>query len=387
MDIVSPLPAIASCLVAVGTCFFLLKIFGVPPAKHRDVSIDGLRGYLALFVFLHHSCIWFFYLQTNLWEAPPSDLYTHFGQSSVILFFMIAGYLYFSKLIDGRTRVIDWGKLYVSRFLRLVPLYLFVMLLLFLVVAYTSNGTLHVPLPRLLKGVLSWLSFTILGSPDLNGVEQTSIIVAKVTWPLPYWWFFYFSLPVLALIVGVIPPFQYIAFSIVSIGCWFMWQPQVIHFLPFVGGIAASLLFRLSAFRRFAVTDISSCICVGCIASAVIFYPIAYEIVPILLLSMAFCLIACGNNLFGSLTHPISRMLGELSYSIYLLHGITLFVTFNFVIGITTAASYEPITYWLWVIGITPILLCLCFVTFRFLENPAIRGTDAVTEWIRLRLM
>lgn len=107
MDPVSPLPALACLLVAMATAFFLVKQFGSPPSLGRYASIDGLRGYLAFFVFLHHSCIWYFFLRTGQWQAPPSNLYNHFGQSSVALFFMITGFLFFSKLIDGRTRSID----------------------------------------------------------------------------------------------------------------------------------------------------------------------------------------------------------------------------------------------------------------------------------------
>lgn len=33
--------------------------------SQRISSIDGLRGYLAFGVFMHHSCIWYFYLRTG----------------------------------------------------------------------------------------------------------------------------------------------------------------------------------------------------------------------------------------------------------------------------------------------------------------------------------
>lgn len=95
MGPVSPLPAIICLLVAIGTSFLLVKRFGVPPAQGRYASIDGLRGYLALFVFLHHSSVWYFFLRTGQWEDPPSNLYTHFGSSSVLLYFMITGFLFF----------------------------------------------------------------------------------------------------------------------------------------------------------------------------------------------------------------------------------------------------------------------------------------------------
>lgn len=388
MDPVSPLPAIICLLVAIATAFLLVKQFGPPPGQGRFASIDGLRGYLAFFVFLYHSCVWYFYLRTGHWTVPPSNLYAHFGESSVLLFFMITGFLFFSKLIDGRTKSIDWGRLFISRFLRLVPLYLFVMLLLFLVVAYLSNGEIKEPISKLLDEAFQWLSFTIPGGPNLNGVANTFTITAGVTWSLPYEWIFYLSLPFLALTVRVIPPLPYIAVSIASIAGLAIWHPPHIHSLilvPFLGGIMASILVRSDSFCRFAARKISSFILLGCIAFTVIFYPSAFEAIPLLLLSIAFTLIACGNTVYGILVSPISRILGEISYSIYLLHGILLFVTFNFILGIGYSRTLSPLTHWFSAIAITPFLVSICFLTFRYIESPAMRSTSKLTAWLRSR--
>ena len=388
MNPVSPFPAIASLLVALATALLLTKKFGAPPDQGRYSSIDGLRGYLAFFVFLHHSVIWYFYLRTGHWVVPPSNLYTNFGQGSVALFFMITGFLFFSKLINGRKREIDWGKLFISRFLRLFPLYLFAMLLLFLTVVYVSHGILNVSFPQFLNGTVKWLGFTMLGAPDLNGIGHTFIIIAGVTWTLPYELIFYFSLPVLALAVRVVPPFPYVVLGIASIvaaAIW--WHPQIYPLLAFVGGIIASFLVRFELFRQFAARKGSSFIALGFIAIAFTVYPSAYAMAPLFLLSMAFALIACGNSLFGLLINPVSRTLGEMAYSIYLLQGIALFVTFNFIVGLPESRALSPIIYWLLILGITPVLVLGCFVTFRLIESPAMRSTTAVTNWLRARFI
>jgi peptidoglycan/LPS O-acetylase OafA/YrhL len=386
VDPVSPLPAIAALGAAIVTTHLIAVRFGAPPDQGRFAAIDGLRGYLAFFVFLHHSSVWYFYLRTGQWRVPPSNLYAHFGQSSVTLFFMITGFLFFSKLIDGRTRGVDWGRLFVSRFLRLVPLYLFAMLLLFSVVALLSNGVLNVPLPKLIRGVIRWLGFTILGSPSLNGIDQTSIIVAQVTWSLPYEWFFYFSLPLLALTVRVIPSLPYVILGIASIVGLSIWHPQTYPLLSFLGGIAASFLVRWNPFRQFAVGRISSLLAIGCIVMAVSAFPSPYGIVPLLLLSLAFSLIAGGCSMFRVLVSPVSRTLGEMTYSIYLLHGIALFIAFTFLVGINEAKNLSPVTHWMLIVGISPILILASFCTFRFIERPAMQSTPAVTAWLRSHL-
>jgi peptidoglycan/LPS O-acetylase OafA/YrhL len=382
---VSPLPAIICVVIAMATCFLLMKRFGKPLTHDRYTSLDGLRGYLAFFVFLHHSSVWYFYLHSGQWELPPSNLYTHFGQSSVALFFMITGFLFFSKLIDGRTREIDWAKLFVSRFLRLVPLYVFAIFTMFLIVVVITHGTLNEPFVQLIKGAIRWLGFTVLGNPDLNGVPHTSTIVAGVTWSLPYELFFYLSLPLLALTVGVKPPAPYLLLGIVTTIGLVYWHPHAHHLFSFTGGIAAAFLVRSAPFRRFASSTLASFVCAVCLLLTVEFYPTAYGNTPLMLLSSAFILIACGNTLFGLLAHPVSRTLGEMAYSIYLLHGLTLFTAFHLLIGSVYASEYSPLVHWCVVAIITPVLVFVSFMTFRLIESPAMLRTKSTTEWLRIQ--
>jgi peptidoglycan/LPS O-acetylase OafA/YrhL len=382
MNPVSPWPAAAALLAAAATAHLLVRRVGAPLALGRYASIDGLRGYLAFFVFLHHSSIWYFYLRTGQWEVPPSHLYTHFGQSSVSMFFMITGFLFFSKLIDGRRKGIDWDRLFVSRFLRLVPLYTFVMLLLFLAVFAASQGKFLEPLPNLLIGAAKWLSF--LGSPPLNGFEHTSTIVPA--WTLRYEWVFYFSLPVLAVTLGGVPPLPYLVLGVailVGVGRYL----DATLLMPFAGGIIASLCCRFEVLRSIAAKHISSFVALGCVAAAIGFYPSAYSAVPLILLSVAFAIIACGNTLFGVLVSPHARTLGEISYSLYLLHGLFLFVTFTFIVGLDNARALSPLLHWALTIAIAPILILSCFSTFKLIERPALQRTDMVTVWFRARVL
>lgn len=387
MDPTSPLAAIASLVVAIVTAFVLTRLFGAPAGHDRFTSIDGLRGYLAFFVFLHHSCVWYFYLRTGEWEQPPSNLYSHLGESSVLFFFMITGFLFFSKLIDGKTKGIDWLRLYVSRLLRLTPLYLFVLLLLFIVIAYLSGGKLNEPIPALIQKIIYWLGFTILGTPNLNGIDATSTVVAGVTWTLRYEWFFYLSLPLLALPLRVKVPLPAILLGIVCVVGMLVWKPQIEYLMTFLIGIIASVLVRIDAFRNFTSRAGSTWVPLGGIGMAVAFFPSAYELVPFLLLSVAFIFIACGNSLFGALTSPTSRALGEVAYSIYLLHGIVLFVTFTLILGVSESKALSPIAHWLVILGMVPFLICVCFVTFRYIERPAMRNTTKYTAWLRSQFL
>ncbi|MBK1839641.1 acyltransferase family protein [Azospirillum sp. YIM B02556] len=88
----------------------------------RYAAIDGMRGLLAYAVFIHHGVITWQYLHSGLWALPPSRLYTHLGQSSVALFFMVTAFLFWDKLLKAGPGM-DWREFVSSRFYRVYPVY------------------------------------------------------------------------------------------------------------------------------------------------------------------------------------------------------------------------------------------------------------------------
>jgi len=386
MNPVSIYPAIAALTIALSISFLFVKRIGAPPISGRFVSIDGLRGYLAFFVFLCHSSVWYFFLRTGRWEVPPSHLYTHFGQSSVVFFFMITGFLFWTKLIDGRNKQINWSRLYVSRILRLAPLYFFMLLLLTILTAVLTNFVLNEPLNKLIMEIIKWSTFTILGAPDLNGMNGTRLLIASVTWSLRYEWFFYLSLPISAVLIRVIPPYLYLFVSVASIVALVLSHPDLHRLAAFGGGISAAFLVRWSSFTSFLNGSVGAVIALLCIGATISIFPSAYTPPALFLLAIVFTIVACGNTLFGVLSSPISRSLGEIAYSIYLLHGIVLFVAFKFVIGFHNAASLSAIEHWLIVLCCSAVLIPVCFITFHWIEAPAMRAVPSVSGWIETRI-
>ena len=123
-----------SPLFAVMCMSFLVAFVSLPLFKAADVrpgrragrrvaTLDGLRGLLALSVFLHHAIVNYQYQRTGVWTVPPSTFYAMLGQGGVALFFMITGYLFWTKLLleKGRPR---WTQLFIGRAFRIGPLYL-----------------------------------------------------------------------------------------------------------------------------------------------------------------------------------------------------------------------------------------------------------------------
>jgi len=383
MTPLSPLPILVILLLALASAHYLARRFAVQLPSGRVSTIDGLRGFLALAVFVNHACIWFFYLRTDQWHVD-SRLYTHLGETSVALFFMITAFLFFSKLLDSKRRPVDWLRLYLSRFFRLTPLYLVTIGAMLLVVAVLSDGQLLESPAQVVLDVARWLAFTMPGMPDINGMAQTWVIVAGVTWTLKYEWVFYLLLPLLACLMGSWPPAAFVllgAMTVLALN-WLTLDGSIMA--AFLGGMAAAVLVRYERVRMIAATKASSVLAVSCMAAVVIGFPSAYDAVPLLLLTVMFTLVAGGNTLFGLLSNHTSRVLGELAYSIYLLHGLVLFLAFRFVLGFDPA-GLSALSHWLVVALCTPVVIALSFVTFHAIELPAMRLMPSTLRWIRSR--
>ena len=75
-----------------------------PEQGARYAAVDGLRGFLALGVFLTHLFLTHRFIETGLWEPPTSRLYALLGAVGVSAFFMLTGFLFWGKLLRSRGR-------------------------------------------------------------------------------------------------------------------------------------------------------------------------------------------------------------------------------------------------------------------------------------------
>lgn len=294
---------------------------------------------------------------------------------------MITGFLFFGKLLDSRNKEIDWLKLFVSRLLRLTPLYFFSMLLLFTLVALASAGIQHEAWSKIMVECMKWLTFTVKGAPDINQVENTTVMIAGVTWTLKHEWLFYLSLPFIAIFTRNIAPLPYL---VVGVAAYAYWHPHGYILLSFLGGILASFLVRNAGFCRMAASPKASLVILAALALAAYLYPSSHGTAPVLFLAIAFSLIAGGNSLFGLLTHHATRTLGEMAYSIYLLHGILLFFYFKYILGPAGVLPLQPLQHWFAIFILTPVLICISFASFSIIEKPALQRTSALTQWLRV---
>lgn len=338
----------------------------------RYPEIDGLRGYLAFFVFLHHSYIWQVFLKTKNWEDPGSNLFNQFGETTVVFFFIITAFLFTTKLFNNKTGNIDWSEYLKSRFFRLFPMYFFSVILIFFIVACLTQFTIRVPFIENLKSTLSWLFFNVSKkNSDLNGLDKTFIINSGITWTLPYEWTFYLLLPLIALWFKIKVNLKAVlGFTLLAAIIMLINKSSLRHFMPFTGGIIVAVLLHTKKFEGILKQNKYTVLALLFLAISVYFFNGGRKPVQIVIDSIVFLIIASGNNFFGILSSSFSRKFGQITYSLYLLHGILLFIIFRFIIGFERAEILTNAEFWLIIIATVFPLILICQLTFKYIELP-----------------
>lgn len=288
---------------------------------------------------------------------------------------MITGVLFWSKAIakQGKMPPLD---LYRSRAWRIAPLYLFTMGLTVLAVFIKTGPVLHVSVGKLLHQLVGIPTVGLAIVGPINGVESP-LINPGVTWTLSYEWYFYLALPLLALLVK---PRWFLA----AVGCWLVlrcWptrKPQVAveYFTLFLGGMSAAYLAAKPRIRAVLSRPWWSLVIVAIIGATVIWMPMparegSRNMFVALSMSIVLLSFAAGNTLFGVMTHPATKVLGTISYSTYLLHGLVLGTTF-WLVG---RYHPQPLTggeYWLLVLFAATATVILSAMTYRWIEHPGI---------------
>jgi peptidoglycan/LPS O-acetylase OafA/YrhL len=346
----------------------LIKI-DLPIVKYNE--IDGVRGFLAFFVFLHHSYIWSVFIKTQEWKEPKSNLFNQLGQTSVAIFFMITAFLFITKLINAKNNTINWKKYITSRFFRLFPAYFFSIIVVFLIVAIVSNFQSNDSILSNFRNSMGWLFFTIGGSNDINNIKNTYLINAGVTWSLPYEWLFYLILPLIALLFKIkVSKQNLIIYTLVFITIAIINHVTFKKFVPFFGGIIAALLIQKKSVNL--KSKKYSFLFVMLVFILIYFFNNGQDILPLVFSTLLFIIIASGNSIFGIFSNTFSRLLGQITYSLYLQHGIVLFIVFRFVIGYHQAAQLSDNNYWLIIaFCIVPIVL-ISQISYKYIELPFI---------------
>lgn len=357
---------LASISISLFAIFFLTEklnkqVFKLSsPSGFRDGCIDGLRGFLAIFVFFHHFYIFQLWRGTGEWVAPHTAFLNNMGVASVQIFFMITAYLFIKKIKSGN---VLWYKLYKSRFFRVVPLYIFAVIITLLYSSFLSSGS--APAIDYFKAIGNWAIFNGGYYPTFSDSNE---ITAGVTWTLKYEWLFYLMLPVFLIFIRnkLSILLFLIIISLISINANFAGF-VAINFMPFAMGWWVTTIedkFSDKIKVNFDTSLFSSILLLTAVLAFTLHAGTRVGLVSIQLCCfIIFFLITRGCSIFGLLRSKPAITLGEVSYSIYLLHGIVIFTLttfFNLQLTLYTLPLYLF------------FIVFLSLATYKYIEKPMI---------------
>jgi len=346
-------------------------------AAARYQTIDGLRGFLALAVFIFHVVITHGYLTTGLWAPPERPAYALLGPIGVSLFFMITGFLFWEKLLVERGRP-QWIALYRGRLFRIAPLYIAAVIVMLLLVLIKTDFRLQVPIGDLLSTCLQWLAVGVFNfQPDVNGYPARHLL-AGVTWTISYEWAFYASLPCAAIFAR---SRLHLLWTVGALLCCLLGkvflQSVVLGFAAlFLCGMTTASFVHMQWKPR--ISDGSASIAaLGCVLAIFVLAELGivtngYGSIATLLLALFFYLICSGASLFTLLTTVAARRLGNISYSLYLLQGLVLTVFFT-ADPIRDFALANALNYWSTAVLCTAVLIVTASCAYFLIELPGIR--------------
>ena len=350
----------------------LERLFQVTRDHHKTVpALSGLRGFAVFLVFLSH------YAAQSATLAAPGGVTSRvtptlveMGSVGVDIFFVLSGYLIYGALLRTSAPLRQFFK---RRFVRIYPAFACVLAL------YVVLALLLPDQERLPDQVLPAILYVIANAALLPGIFDITPLIT-VAWSLSYEAFFYLVAPAWVYWLGMrsrtatirIAALGVLAVSGLLVAGWL--ESDRLALVMFVGGM---LVYELEGrARRTPTVPISVAA-----ASAGLLIPILAALDAPLAIRLGMLLLACTLlvvHALGSRTltarllsvAPV-RWLGNMSYSYYLLHGLTLKAFFALTGGLLPAGPGHEIWFWgvlpvAWAVTVIPSLGLFLLVEKRY---------------------
>ena len=343
----------------------------------RYGSLDGLRGLLATGVLISHSITAYVYFTEGVWQWTASPLLNHLGQTSVALFFMITAFLFTNKAFKPTVR---WKELYVSRVYRLGPLYAVIVIILFGLVFLLSEGNLKEPPRQILKEFLLWITFCCFGRPNINAYPRTWTMIAGVNWTLKLEILFYVAaVPALHLISRRLSIRATLISATVLLGALLLYREinasggkfalLTLYAAHFLGGIIVALAFKSPRLKAAFEGTPFQCVAVAAM-TPMLFMVHSHSFIVVVCTIVIFAAVVGGASLCGILNTKSAIWLGDISYGIYLIHGMVVWLTLWALKYSGRIDEIGIFSYWLTVLLMSAAVVLLASLSYSMMEKP-----------------
>ena len=314
---------------------------------------------------MRHFSVTINFINNGEWAYPTGHVIDEYiGFFAVSIFFMISAYLFWGRCSNDGT---NWIKVLIGRLFRIGPMFI-VSSLMCWAVAYKfglnkSFDTLAV------KDVFHWFDLGLTNTkPDVFGFKYSYLINSGVMWTLPWEWMLYLSLPFFSLVANKKNSVS-VVLAVLFIDFYFFKNIDKLSASLVAMFVMGALSYEIKKIVRFNFNEK-----VLSLASVLLFIVCAFvfknggqiSLESSLLYACFFLTICLGANPLGLLRINGAVRLGEISFSLYLIHGIVWYV-FGRVMLKFDMAGHEFIYYFLASLA----FLFSCFLsafTYHFIE-------------------
>lgn len=316
---------------------FLKNRFENPGSSDRVIPMEGMRGFAALLVFfVHFNALFRPYLYPGSWTATAAAVASSFGHAGVDLFFVLSGFLIYGIIIRKHPAYSTFLR---RRVRRLYPVFVVV---LGMYVALSLLFQAQSKLPRSISQAVVYIGANLLMLPGMTRIPA----IITVAWSLSYEWFFYVTVPLLVaaldlrrwssrrrIVLFLLLPLAYTAL-------WLLGLTGNVRMILFAAGIVLWELVDQEVPRKLpswaeyvvAVAFLVNLLEIGLAgakrgdAGLVLSYVPRYYAPTLFVTLLPFCLYAMFFSGFLSriFSWDYLRWIGNISYSYYLIHGLTL---------------------------------------------------------------
>ncbi|WP_066265575.1 acyltransferase family protein [Hydrogenophaga palleronii] len=340
---------------------------------HNQQSMEGMRGFAVFLVFLvHYVSISRPFLSAGEGFMSGLDTLHTIGGTGVDLFFVLSGYLIYGSLI-GRPQ--PFARFMARRIQRIYPTFIPVFLL-YIALSFAFPSENKIPLSWLGGSVYLLQNFLLL--PGLFPIPP----MITVAWSLSYEMFFYLMIPLVITLFALRRRSRELR-CIFFIGLALLLCAYCMAYagpLRMLGFFAGVLLHEvLSSQRAWAPSSLvgAMALMIGISATATSIPWDAFTVVLSYVIQSAallvFCL-ACFSRPNSLLARAFCwtplRWLGNMSYSYYLIHGLTISAAFLLLSRVLPGVQFGSWFFWAMLAPMFVVTLLPSAALFLLVERP-----------------
>jgi len=336
-------------------------------------GLQFVRFYAALSVIVFHTIN-----DPSRWfgaplVAPLAQSVFLTGGDAVALFFVLSGFLITHVILSERAATGSFSPLwfYVRRALRILPLYYAIVVLGLIIFPAVFPGAAGMPPTdrRSLLGVVALV-------PNLVYKSEWRHLLAHL-WSIGVEEQFYLVYPVLLVSLRSVPAalFSLVAVRWVCLLVWSLNHP-IASFFTFakfdclgIGGLGAYAVHHCPRAIRLLHHPVLQCLALvgfGAILFGKPLTSLLYDPLKALVFVTYLVNVASNPRAYGVVENRVMRALGDLSYSMYMLHVFVIFAMHHLLVG---APWYEPAMF----LGCIAGTIGAAHLSFRYIETPFLR--------------